>query len=234
MTPPASAGEAALAAQPIINLAKDRVGRHAQQKEKLLQQLEMLVSSMEQQESENERLRNRMAYLQSGLDLLDDEQALHLRQRALNSLRNNPGRPMPMLQSDNPPALTPLSLQQEVSVHGLPEHGCWDPAWEHRTRCLTPRDAILLFRQITRGTAVLLPRAELGGPGSPEYQRLLSLMDKYLSFSQHALSLAPGAWSQRARYNLETLEPLEVRVIVQLLWLCRWSWLCGWSCTSAR
>lgn len=212
MTPP---GEAALAVQPIINLAKDRVGRHAQQKERLLRQLEMLVSSMEQQERENERLRNRMAYLQSGLDLLDDEQALQLRQRALNNLRYNPGRPMPMLQSDNPLAApTPPSLQQEVSVHGLPEHGCWDPAWEHRTRCLTPRDAILLFRQITRGTAVLLPRAELGGPGSPDYQRLLSLMDKYLSFSQHALSLAPGAWSQRARYNLETLEPLEVRAMV--------------------
>lgn len=36
-------------------------------------------------------------------------------------------------------------------------------------------------------------------------------MDRYSHFNVNAAMLAPEAWCRRTRFNLETLEPVEVR-----------------------
>ena len=154
-----------------------------------------------------------MSYLHSCLELLDKEQEVHLAQQLKQrmGLHGSLGKQVPMLPDNSPLHTAPgLAEGGAVSVYALPVPGRWDCAWDERVRALTPRDMFLLYKQYTQATALMLPRVERAGPGSAEYSSLQQLMDKYVAFAQHAISLAPGAWAHRTGYNFETLEPVQV------------------------
>ena len=166
---------------------------------RLEQQLRALLAALDHSQREHDRLRNRMSYLHSCLELLDKEQAqqlLQLQQRM--GLHGSLGKQVPMLPDDSPLRTAPgLAEGGAVSVYALPVPGRWDSAWDERVRALTPRDMFLLYKQYTQATAVMLPRAERAGLGSADYSSLQQLMDKYVAFAQHAISLAPGAWAHQ-------------------------------------
>lgn len=150
--------------------------------DQLLSQLQQVQGELEQHQRENGWLKDRLGYVEACLALLDCEVGRAVQRRiGLGAAGDNNGpatfpllRPVNRLNPQGELAGTawPHGRKPQVSVWALPALGSWDATWDQHARELSTLDLVLLHRQALQEMAVMLPRAQLRGPASPDAERL--------------------------------------------------------------
>lgn len=163
---------------------------------KALPKVREVVQQLQALAKENSRLKNRLAGVQAGLQLASLEEQWH-------RLSGTDPRWRPMGHGGLGPATS------MVSIHHLPHPDGWTSDWTERVRQMNTHDLLNLHKQWLLAGAVRLPRVELAGPGSPEYNELVNINERYSCFNQRAMDLIPETWRARSFYDLETMQPIQ-------------------------